>query len=299
MTNSLKIDRQKAVLFLLLSLGSAMTPFLAFFGAPFVRVLRKAFGPLAYWFEGAVLVSALLLLGQFTAAVMLASFWMTLGVYTECEFKGLSWRFSSAVSILAGCLVVATATQLATYTVGTAWITQMQTSANEAVEAMKAMNPNVELETETLLRSVPAVIISLLVIALGVGLIFETRLYAWLKIPRVRVASQLKLMEFRVPDSYIWFALSSILFSYQDFGFASLKWIGINGFIVSSVLYFFQGLAVLEVALTYVRSGFFIRFMAYFMFVFQLPMVLSFMGLADYWVEFRRRLRTVKPSKQN
>lgn len=297
--DSLKTNKQKAIAFLMLSLGSALIPVLTFFSAPFIRILRKVFGPWAYWLEGAVLVSAFLLLRQYSTALVFASFWMTLGVYAECEFRGVSWRISSAVSILAGCLVVALATQLANYTIGPDWIVQLKASANEAIVTMKSVNPNIELEAETLLRSIPAVIISLLVITLGVGLIFETRLYSWLKIPRVRVASQLKLIEFKVPDFFIWFAISSILFSFQDFGITSLKWIGLNGFIISSVFYFFQGLAVLEVGLTYIRSGALIRFLAYFMFIFQLPIVLSVLGLADYWVEFRRRLRTVKPSKTN
>lgn len=297
--NSLKINREKAISFLVLSLGSALVPVLTFFSAPFVRVLRKAFGPLVYWLEGAVLVSALLLFQQYSAALMLASFWMTMGVYTECEFKGLSWRFSGPVSVLSGVLVVALATQLANYTTGLDWTSQVVATANELVVMLKSINPKVELEAETLLGLIPALIISLLVITLGTGLIFESRLYSLLNIQRVRVASQLKLVEFKLPDTFIWIALFSILFSYQNFGIASLKWIGINGFIISSVLYFFQGLAVLEVALAYVRSGVFIRFLAYFMFIVQLPMVLSFLGLADYWVEFRHRLRTLKTTKQN
>ena len=59
---------------------------------------------------------------------------------------------------------------------------------------------------------------------------------------------------------------------------------------ISLVLYFFQGLAVLEVLLNALKAGMFTRVVVYFFLVGQLFFVLSAVGLIDYWADFRRRL---------
>ena len=64
-------------------------------------------------------------------------------------------------------------------------------------------------------------------------------------------------------------------------------------------LYFFQGLAVLEVAFRIFRTGAFWRFVIYFFIVGQLFLLLSAVGLIDYWVDFRSRMRRAYRREEN
>lgn len=295
-----ELQKTRVLKFSALSVVALALSFIAFLlSAPFLRVLRKSFGALAYWSVGVIFVLALALLKMAPLALFMGTFWTTLGTYVEFERKGLSWKWSGTISIFAGCVLMALAAFIATKNFGIHVLGELEASANEVVNTIKSVNPKITLEPATLMQLVPAAIISLLVIALGVGLIFEGRVYHWFKLPRTRIASQLKLLDFRLPDFFIWVVLFSFLFSFQSFGNEGLKIVGTNALVISLVLYFFQGLAVMEFGLAFLRSGFFSRFLAYFVFLIQVPMLLSFIGLADYWIDFRKRMKKSMLSKIN
>jgi hypothetical protein len=129
---------------------------------------------------------------------------------------------------------------------------------------------------------------------LGLGLIFERRVFSWLNLPREKVASQLKLLEYRLPDYFIWVAMTAFLLTMVSFGGKAIAILAVNILNVAIVLYFFQGLAVLEVFLNSVKAGMFSRVLTYIILVGQLMFVLSIIGLVDYWVDFRGRLRRIK-----
>lgn len=267
--------------------------------APFLRVIRKAFGPLTYWLMGATFVSALVIFKMLPLAVVVATFWMTLGIYNELEQRGVVWSLTGPISVLSGVLIAGLGGWFLAQSLGISLSEQLLQTAHEVVASLQQVNPKVEVDPNVLVQSIPAALVSALIIALGMGLIFESRVFRWMSLPRERVASQLKLLEFRVPDFYVWVAMIAFLFSFENFGVKWLAVFGLNITIVSFVLYFFQGLAVMEVGLMSIRAGVFTRILSYFVFIMQLPMMLSMVGFADYWIDLRSRIRRLKAPKTN
>jgi hypothetical protein len=108
------------------------------------------------------------------------------------------------------------------------------------------------------------------------------------------VASQLKLLEFRVPDFVIWIAMTAFLLTMENFNVKALEILGLNIVNVCTVLYFFQGLAIIEVSLRSFRAGALLRAVTYLLLVGQLFPAVSAIGLIDYWVDFRKRLKKMR-----
>lgn len=291
-------SRLKKLLYLtVLSVFFSLWAFLL--SAPFLRVIRKAFGPTTYWVMGATFVSALVIFKMLPLAIVIATFWMTLGIYNELEQRGVVWSLTGPISVLSGVLIAGLGGWYFAKSVGLSLSEQLLLTANEVVASIRQVNPKMELDPTVLVQSIPAALVSALIIALGMGLIFESRVFRWMSLPRERIASQLKLLEFRVPDAYIWIAMIAFLFSFENFGLKWLSVLGLNVTIVSFVLYFFQGLAVMEVALMAIRAGVFTRILSYFVFIMQLPMMLSLVGFTDYWFDLRNRIRRLKAPKTN
>ena len=70
--------------------------------------------------------------------------------------------------------------------------------------------------------------------------------------------------------------------------------VALNVFNVVMGIYFFQGLAVLEVGFLTFRIGNFTRFLVYFIIVGQLFFLLSAVGIIDYWADFRKRMGNMR-----
>jgi hypothetical protein len=167
-------------------------------------------------------------------------------------------------------------------------------SVEQFTAQVQQMNPAVKLDASVILQQVPSAIAIILILALGVGLIFERRVFSWLNLPREKIASQLKLLEYRVPDFFIWVAMTAFLLTMVSFGGKAIGILAVNIVNVALVLYFFQGLAVLEVLLSSMRAGTFTRILMYIILIGQLVLILSIVGLIDYWLDFRTRIRRMK-----
>ena len=263
-------------------------------GAPLLRVLRQSYGPWAFWLLGLGVTGASWLLNAQPLAVFIGSIWMTLGAYMEMESKGVSWWISGLLSLSAGSIVAGLSALGAFRMNGINTLAEVQGLMLQFTTKVQEMNPAVKLDPEVLLQQVPSAIVIVLILALGLGLIFERRVFSWLNMPREKVASQLKLLEYRLPDYFIWVAMTAFLLTMVSFGGKAIAILAVNILNVAIVLYFFQGLAVLEVFLNSVKAGMFSRVLTYIILVGQLMFILSIVGLADYWVDFRARLRRLK-----
>ncbi|KYG69001.1 hypothetical protein AZI87_07185 [Bdellovibrio bacteriovorus] len=268
-------------------------------GAPLLRVLRKAYGPLAFWILGLVATGAAWLLNAQPLALFLGSVWMTLGAYMELEQKGVGWWISGLASVAIGSAAAGLGLFGALQKNGINTYAEVQKLMEQFSAQVQKMNPAVKLDPAILVQQIPSAIVILLIITLGVGLIFERRVFSWLNLPREKIASQLKLLEYRVPDFVIWVAMTAFLLTMVSFGGKATSILAVNIVNVVIVLYFFQGLAVLEVFLNSMKAGVFMRVLTYIILVGQLLLVLSVVGLIDYWVDFRARLNKVKPAESN
>lgn len=263
-------------------------------GAPFLRVLRKTYGAKIYWSIGLASVAATWLLQAHPLALLLGSVWMTLGVYTELERKGVWWWPAGLVSTILGALTGALGGMAYFALKGVNTQAEILKLAENFTKQLQAVNPVVKIEPMTVIQQIPSAMIILMLFALAVGLIYERRVFSWLSLPHERIASQLKLLEYRLPDFFVWVAMIAFLLTMVSFGGKAVAVLGINIVNVSVVLYFFQGLAVLEVFLNSIRAGLFTRVLAYIILVFQMSLVLSLIGFTDYWMDFRGRLRRLK-----
>ncbi|MBX3041181.1 MAG: DUF2232 domain-containing protein [Bdellovibrionaceae bacterium] len=269
-----------------------LTALTGFLGSPFLRVMRQSQGPLRYWITGIILVLSFWFLGASALAVFLGSVWMTLGAYSEFEAKGFGWRTSGLISLILGTITGATGALSALRRAGIMNWDQFVNLIRDLVTGLlQQLNPGAKPDAALLAQQTPSVLIIFLVLALGTGLIFERRLFKWFNLPRERVASHLKLLEFRLPDWMIWIALSGFALTVVDVGAKELAIFGANVVNVTAVLYFFQGLAVLEVILNVLKVSYLMRVLVYFLLVGQMFFLLSLVGLIDYWVDFRRRIR--------
>ena len=263
-------------------------------GAPLLRVLRKAYGPWAFWLLGLLVTGAAWLLNAQPLALFMGSVWMTLGAYNEMEQRGLGWWLSGILSVLLGTGAAGASIFGAFKVNGINTYAEVQKLVEQFTSQVQQVNPAVKLDASVILQQVPSAIAIILILALGVGLIFERRVFSWLNLPREKIASQLKLLEYRVPDYFIWVAMTAFLLTMVSFGGKAIGILAVNIVNVALVLYFFQGLAVLEVLLSSMRAGTFTRILMYIILIGQLVLILSIVGLIDYWLDFRTRIRRMK-----
>lgn len=276
------------------SISILLSMFTVVMGAPLMRVLRKSYGASAYWFFGLAVTAVLWLMKAEPLALFVGSVWMTLGVYGELEQRGLGWWISGLLSVLVGALATGWGLFQALKMNGIHSMAEMQIALDDFIAKVQAVNPNVKIESGFLLQQIPSVIVIVLIVALGLGLIFEKKTFSWLNIPREKVASQLKLLEYRMPDFMIWVAMVAFLLTMVSFGGKATAILALNVVNIAVVLYFFQGLAVLEVFLNTMKAGVFTRILAYVILIGQLFLLLSLIGLIDYWVDFRKRMKNLE-----
>lgn len=281
------------------SLSILLSMLTVIFGAPLLRVLRKTYGPLAFWLLGVVVTGVAWLLNAQPLALFIGSIWMTLGAYIELEHKGFGWWISGLLSIAIGSIASGLGLFGAFKKNGINTYAEIQKLAEQFSQQVQTMNPAVKLDPSVLVQQIPSAVVIVLILALGVGLIFERRVFSWLNLPREKTASQLKLLEYRVPDYVIWIAMTAFLLTMVSFGGKATAILAVNILNVCIVLYFFQGLAVLEVFLNSMRAGVFTRVLTYIILVGQMLLVLSVVGLIDYWVDFRSRIRKMNTPAEN
>ncbi len=263
-------------------------------GAPLMRVMRKSYGPVAYWTAGIAIAALFWFLKAEPLAIFTASIWMTLGVYGELEQKGFGWWTSGLTSVFTGAAAGSWGVYKLFERNGVQTFAELQKIVDEFARRIESVNPNVKIDTSMLVQQIPSAIVIMLVLALGLGLIFEKRVFSWLKMPREKISTQLKLLDYRVPDFIIWIAMSAFLLTMVSFGVKAIAVLAVNVVNVAIVLYFFQGLAVTQVFLNSIRAGIFTRILTYILLVGQLFLLLSVIGLIDYWVDFRRRIYNLK-----
>jgi hypothetical protein len=263
-------------------------------GAPLMRVLRITYGARAYWFLGLLMTIGFWLIEAPALSVFVGSVWMTLGVYMELERKGLRWSVSGLLSVISGTLFFAGATAFNLVNLGIHNLAEAEALIKQFTDKLYEVNPGLQVDASLLVQLIPSAIVTILVVALGIGLIFERRAFSWSNLPRERVASQLKLLEFRLPDFMIWVAMGAFLLTMENFHLKALEILGLNIVNVLTVLYFFQGLAILEVGLRSFKAGALLRGAIYIILVGQLFPLVSAIGLIDYWVDFRKRLKKMR-----
>ncbi len=279
------------------SLSILVTIMTLIFGTPFLRAVRRTYGSLAYWGLGLFVSFIFWQLKAPLLLVFLTSLWIALGVQMNGEKRGFRWWNSAFLGLGVGALVGFASAYgiLVSYE-----LTTEESQLSLLQEFLAKLQTNqMKLNPKEMLQLMPGLFVVALELALGIGLVFEKQVFRWFDLPRERFVSQGNLLEYRLPDALIWFSLTMLLVAFVDFGSRPLTVLGLNFVYVVTILYFFQGLAIIEVFLRTIKSGFFGRFIVYFLMVGQLLPIVAFLGFADFWLDFRRRLRIVETKTKN
>jgi len=291
--NLVKLQNSKKVF--VLAIASVIASMLfSFLGAPFLRAFAVSTGSKVFWSVGALFVTTLFVFGihdtQISqAAVYVGAIWMTLGSYNELEKRGINWKQAGSVSLLLGVAFASVGyTYLAQQHAGSEILNQIVEPIHES---LKTAFPEKPVDVALIKAVLPGIFVASLFSALAFGFLLESRVVKMFGIQKFKVASSLKWLEFRLPDLFIWVSLFALLFSVVSLGSDLVRMISINVLIVSSVAYLVQGLVVTEFMMRYLRFGPISRTMTYLFIFFQLAPFVVFIGLIDYWADFRKFAR--------
>lgn len=289
----LKTSKQnKSVIALALASAAASVLF-SFIGAPFMRALFVSAKSKVFWVTAITLVAGMFIVGFSNykiseTAVYVGAIWMTLGIYSELELRGINWRNASLISLSAGLLFT-----LAGYFL----ILKNLASTDLLIETLEPLRlemnkliPESKLEPGALVKYMPGVILATLFGSLALSFAFESKIARMFKIQRERVASGIRWLEFRLPDSMVWLTLTALLILGLELNNVFLKTLSINFLIVATVAFFFQGFATVEFMIRFYRLSLFTRSVTYLLIILQITMIV-FLGFVDYWADFRRRVR--------
>ena len=274
--------------FLLAAVSAAMSIVFSVMSAPFIRVLAATKSKI-FWLVGIVFVSSLFFLKMNLVAIYVGAIWMTLGLYSELEKKGITWKKSGALSVFAGVAFGAIS-----FLAITKWSVDhelFKQVIDPLMVSLKQVLPDENFETKAVMMFMPGLLASALISALAVSLVFEAQIFQAFQIKRERLASGLKWLEFRLPDMFIWVSLFSFLFSVVETPYEFLQVIAINLAVVSIVSFFFQGISVFEFAMRIFRVGRITKLLLYLLIITWALPVITVLGFADYWVDFRRHMR--------
>lgn len=279
------------------------TALFIFLGTPFLRVLRNVFGPLKYWISG-ILIAAFLIVaspGTVLMGFFLFSFWVTIGLYQELEERGHANFWTAALSILVGSSMIILGPYLWNQALGLNLVDNLKESFEELTRLLSNGKSLSEygLSAEAIVQQIPSMVIVIETTALAFALMLDRRFAVLMGVRYERIASQMRLLEFRVPDLMIWITMISFLLSFIQWAPPTASVVALNVFNVMMGLYFFQGLAVMEMSFLVFRVGAFMKLLIYLFVVGQLFFLLSAVGVIDYWVDFRQRLKRWKLSEKN
>ncbi len=276
------------------SIAVLMSLLTVVFGTPFLRVIRNVYGSLIFWGLVFLFLGGTTLLKADWLSFVVGSVWITTGISLELEKKKVSFLTNSILSLTTGFILCAAGLWGVLKRLGVNDLARATEYFQEAVKPLVKGQMNQELDYTALVLQMPSMLFIALLLSLAIGFLMERRIRFWFRLTKQGYVYKFDFLKFRVSDKLIWVALFSLLFSVLGgFGpnFKALETVGSNLVNVFIVVYFFQGLAVLEHILIQIRAGVFLRTFSYFIFLGQLFLVLSIVGFLDFWFDFRSKIK--------
>lgn len=282
-------------------LGGVLSTLVVFVGAPMLRVLKRSGGGLWFWSSALLSVAISFLIAPVWKMSLLLSFaslsiWFTIAIYDWIETRGKATVWTALGAVLVGSLVGIGITWFYAVVTGRPYVTAI---SEDLLTSLGLSLPNAaQIDPSLLIQLLPGGLVLMNLAALAFALILDRRMAQFLSLRFEKVASQIKLLEFRAPDALIWVAMGSFLFSFLKMENQIVTIVAINVVGVMTAIYFFQGLAVFESILRILRLGPFVKLFAYFVLFFgQLFVMLSVLGIFDYWADFRKRFKKLMRTK--
>ena len=262
-------------------------------GAVPLRALVISLGSKRFCFLMGVLFFSLISFGLWSMATVFSSLVTLSVVGYELQSRGKGIFSSGSLAVISA-FSVGGFVQAVSH--GFNW-QSFFTVANQQVQnfmvQVKSINPKLEVESVEILQQVPSVLIILLVFAFALSLVFESRFSFFMDGSSSKRQGDFQkiLNQFKVPDVLVWALLVSFLLSFKNF---DIKWVEVSALNILNVLvaiFFWQGLAIIASLFAMRGTGPFWRFLAYFFLVTQFFLGLALLGLVDFWLDFRDKLR--------
>ncbi len=157
-------------------------------------------------------------------------------------------------------------------------------------EELLFLQQNREMIASSMLRILPAVLVSLTIFLSWLNLVVAKKLFGHLKY----LGELQELFTFRIPFYFIWVVISCLTLFLLNVYFVrleKLEFLLLNFFIVFLTLYFFQGLSIISFYLAVKRLASWIRLLCYsllLLFIQPFGILLIVVGFFDSWFNFRK-----------
>lgn len=261
--------------------------------APIIRVSYKNYSRKAFWLSYLTGIIILSLFKMVPIAISLMSVTLMVGLFSEIYSRNQRMFLAGFSALFISGSMTLIATQQWLISQGTSLTVRLHEQIQLIIKQAQQMNSMVKLDPDQLVGQAPSVLAVLLILSLALALILEEPLSKLLKFPSEK-SEPMNLLGFKLPDSFIWVAMIAFLFSFVNIGNKSISVVATNIVNTMVVLYFLQGIAVVEAFFTVLRLGFFVRFITYVVFLVQLFFLVAGIGLIDFWVEFRKRFIRIR-----
>ena len=268
-----------------------MTALTYVLGAPALKILRRRLGRAGYWALMTALASALYALGGGLLGVAFFSLAVLMGVFEEFEEMGLSFAVSAFFTLLINALLSGGAFALWVYTVGPRWSRSVSDFLAESLKPVFEINPHLQLNLQDLMGQLPSVALIMWMISIYVAVLLEGRMLTGKESsPPAWPAMRPQLAALRLPDVCVWLFIVGLLGAFGEFEVKGVQSLSINVLNVCIVLFFFQGIAVVGKFFEGLRMGAIWQTVFMTLIVMQLFLVVSVLGLLDFWLGFRARI---------
>jgi len=274
----------------------AMTTVTVVLGAPPLRILRLVMGRVFYWLSVVGLSLALFGVGWKALALLFLMLAVLVGFYSELLEREWTPLSSSAVSLSVTILFGGISFGLWIMLQEQGWYPKLVKTIEASFGQSPLLNSSLKVSIEDLLLQAPSGFVVLMVVAVALLLLMEPRLKEWAGVKNR--ASLQYLREFRLPDVFVWITILSMLGSFVQIDIKWLQVLSMNVLNICVLLYFFQGLAVVVHVFDWMKVSAFWKTLWLVLIVLQLFLIVSAVGIIDYWIDLRQRLKK-KPTEAN
>jgi hypothetical protein len=282
----------------LLSLAAVLNPLTGIFGAIPMRTLRRVYGRTPFWISFLSMSAAFFVAQMPVQGAFLLLLTLLIGVYAEVEAHGEGVFVSGLAAVLTSLGLTAVGATLWLMHTGSTLMAEMKVYVGQMATEAAAMNPDVKIDPDTLVRTMPSAIVITLIVAMGIALIWDRVIASLFRLPNPSAQVAESFRAFRAPDIFVWITTASIFAAYYKHGNVLAETIGLNVFYTMVALFFFQGVAVIGQGFRTFKVGPIWQTLWVVMMIIQFYAV-AFLGFADFWIDFRSRFqrRSQKPDR--
>lgn len=274
---------------LLVISSSVLMLFTAVFGAYPLLKARKNHGRWPFWFAGLLGAAALSFAG-WTYGVPLMMLTVLVGVYEEGKEAGWTEFAAGAVGLLisVGLGAALVGAWMSAHDMGL--VEALRTELQTAVTQLKTVQPSFTLDAEVVIQQTPSAVAILLMLNLWVALVLESWTQSKAAAEKSESEPQKPLVSFRLPDTFVWLLIATLGLMVMDYKHGNYKVLWLNSINILILCFFFQGIAVVASYFRKAKVGQVWQVLWYFVLVVQMFLLVSLVGVADYWLDFRARM---------